>query len=181
MKKIALFMTGLFAVATVANAQTMVMQTQKAKKTPSASYWSMGPTAGFGHSWLSNVENQNFKPAFSLGLGFVNSRNNHWAWGADIIASAEGYDMEYNLNGTMYDVEVTPIYLRLNPKVYYFFGDYGDAFRPKLYLGPSVAYKMDERQDSELNAIGLSDGVPHLLTLIIVRYLIILMRVSLWV
>lgn len=111
-----------------------------------ASNVSLGPIAGFGHSWTTNMVNGEFKPSAQLGLGVVYSRFEHWGWGGDLAVSHEGYTMGRTTNGVYNTMTVNPVYLRLTPKAYYFFGKYGNDIRPKVYLGPSVAYKIDETQ-----------------------------------
>ena len=128
-------------------------------KRSNVDYVSVGPVAGFGHSWLTGVDDQDFKAAFHLGIGMIYSKREHFGWGTDLVVSHEGYKMEDNASNT--ELVVNPVYLRLTPKFYYFFGKYGDKVRPKLYAGPSLAYKMDEHinwndealSDDEVNTL----------------------------
>lgn len=145
MKKLAILTIGLvLGSLTAVDAQTQA----KAKKTKTgAEYWSLGPIMGFGGSWMTGMNNQNFKPSGELGVGFIYSRREHWGFGADLTGSSEGYVAEYTMNGVKYTSNITPVYLRLTPKAYYFFGDYGDIVRPKIYLGPSVGVKLGEGQE----------------------------------
>lgn len=108
-----------------------------------AHYLSLGPVVGFGHSWVSGVENQKFKPSVQAGIRLIHSRHEHWGWGADLVVSHEGFKAKDELSGLEW--KANPVYLRLTPKLYYFFGKYGQKIRPKLFVGPSVAYKIDER------------------------------------
>lgn len=103
------------------------------------SYISLGPIGGFGHSWTSNMNNR-FKTSAHLGIAMIYSRFEHWGWGTELTASHEGYSTAIGNQTFTYD----PTYLRMTPKAYYFFGNYGDNIRPKIYLGPSVAYKVAE-------------------------------------
>lgn len=103
------------------------------------SYISLGPIGGFGHSWTSNMNNR-FKPSAHLGIAMTYSRFEHWGWGTELTASHEGYSTAIGNQTFTYD----PTYLRMTPKAYYFFGNHGDNIRPKIYLGPSVAYKVAE-------------------------------------
>ena len=125
----------LFMAYSSANAQS--------SKRSNIDYTSLGPIAGFGHSWLSGMDNQDFKPSIQLGIGMIYSKYEHLGIGADFSVSHEGYRMENELTNTEWTVN--PLYLRLTPKLYYFFGEYGALVRPKIYAGPSVAYKIDER------------------------------------
>lgn len=116
-------------------------QAEKATKT---SYTSLGPVAGFGHSWLSNRDFQQFKATPSLGIGLIYSRYEHWGWGGTLMVSHEGFTNEYRVGNNMYRQSFSPVYVRLTPKAYYFFGDYKSTVRPKVFLGPSVGVKVQE-------------------------------------
>jgi hypothetical protein len=133
-------------------------QAAKADKT---SYTSLGPVAGFGHSWMSNMDNQQFKPSAHLGIGLIYSRYEHWGWGADITASHEGFKQDYMWAGNKYRTSVDPTYIRATPKAYYFFGDYKNSVRPKIYLGPSVAVKVQEDRYTENMTMNQSDVVRN--------------------
>ncbi len=117
----------------------------KTTKARGTSFLSLGPIGGFGHSWTSNMDNR-FKPSAHLGIGMIYSRFEHWGWGTELTASHEGYSTRLGSNGTTQYISYDPTYLRMAPKAYYFFGRYGDNVRPKIYLGPSVAYKLVEDQ-----------------------------------
>jgi hypothetical protein len=128
------------------------LHAQSAKRSQ-IEYVSLGPIAGFGHSWVSDMDDQKFKPSVHLGIGLIYSRHEHWGWGADLTVSHEGFKAKDD--ATDLELSVNPVYLRFTPKAYYFFGNYGDRIRPKVYLGPSVAYKVDERvslDDERLNS-----------------------------
>lgn len=49
-------------------------------------------------------------------------------------------------------ISVNPIYARLTLQITYFFGKHGNRFRPKVFLGPSVAFKLDELYHSNGNS-----------------------------
>jgi len=145
MKVLTLAATTLLAASTYATAQS--------KKHSNVEYLSLGPIAGFGHSWVSGLDKQDFKASVQLGAALIYSRHEHWGLGIDLAASHEGFKSEDEATSTEW--VVNPVYLRFTPKVYYFFGKYGDKVRPKLYAGPSVAYCVDERvtwNDSKLSS-----------------------------
>lgn len=149
MKRILLFTAGLMiAASTQVSAQ--------------ASKFSLGPTVGFGHSWTTNMVNGEFHPSGQVGASLIYSQSEHWGWGGDLAVSSEGYTMGRTMNNVYTTMSVAPLYLRLTPKAYYFFGNYGQSIRPKVYLGPSVAYKLDEmhyvngtRMDNTSDAIAV--------------------------
>jgi outer membrane protein W len=97
---------------------------------------SLGGTAGFGHAWLSNATNSTYQPAGNLGLSLTYSTETNWGFGADLKWSIEGGKTSTSnfTNTTRLD------YVRVPLKVMYFFGERGNAFRPKLTVGPSVGF-----------------------------------------
>lgn len=118
---------------------------QKPAKDKLASHLSLGPVVSFGHSWNSNLPGEgSFKPSPALGVGLVYSKNEHWGFGAQLLASHEGYRREVNFGSSTIRGSVNPVYVRLPLHAIYFFGKYGDKVRPKLYAGPSIAVKVDE-------------------------------------
>ncbi len=141
MKRLALFIAGLLAVANVASAQSTASE-----KTSNSigEYMSVGPVIGMGNSWVGHMGGDNkFMPAANLGVGFVYARNQHWGWGGQLLFATEGYNVNYN----GYNAMATTEYLRLPLSGYYFFGDYKNIVRPKIFLGPEFGLKLGE-QDS---------------------------------
>lgn len=133
----------MFAAAMAVSAMAFGQNADNITDRRGTSYISLGPVGGFGHSWTSNMNNR-FKPSAHLGIAMIYSRFEHWGWGTELTASHEGYSTLTGVNGTEQTISYDPTYLRMTPKAYYFFGDYGDNIRPKIYLGPSVAYKLAE-------------------------------------
>ena len=118
---------------------------------------SLGPIAGFGHSWVSDMQGMEFKPSAHLGIGLIYSNHANWGWGADLTASHEGFTQEYMQNGQEYNFTVDPTYLRLTPKAYYFFGAAGSSVRPKIFLGPSVGLLLIEDHYMKNETMGQRD------------------------
>lgn len=105
----------------------------------------VGPVAGIGNSWVANLPGTaDFKTTGYLGVGMVKMSSTHWAWGGQLALSSEGYQLNF-LNSVQ---KVTPIYLRMPMRVYYFFGRPGYAVRPELYLGPSFGMKVAEHSST---------------------------------
>lgn len=94
---------------------------------------SFGPTAGFGHAWMSNTTNGKYKPAGNVGVSLLYSSTPHIGFGADLKYSIEGNKTQIGVQET----ENTLNYVRIPLKVIYFFGEYGDRIRPKIAVGPS--------------------------------------------
>lgn len=113
-----------------------------------AQHLSLGPVASLGHSWTSGISgNRDFKFAPALGVGLVYSRHENIGWGGELTISHEGFKSEYLLaNGMVQDVTVNPVYLRMPLHLIYFFGQRGDKVRPKIYAGPTLGLRIDERR-----------------------------------
>jgi hypothetical protein len=118
---------------------------------------SLGPVAGFGHSWVSGMNNADFKPSAQLGVGFIHSRHANWAWGANLVASHEGYSYTNWMNGQQYNYAVDPTYLRLTPRAYYFIGPANWGVRPKVYAGPSLGLLLAEDRYIRNETMGNTD------------------------
>jgi hypothetical protein len=101
---------------------------------------------------------QEFKPSAYLGIGFLYSKYEHWAWGANLTASHEGFRNTYMVNGQEYTNNVDPTYLRLTPRAYYFFGKYTNMVRPKVFLAPSLGVKVMEDNYSDDVPMNYAEG-----------------------
>ena len=88
-----------------------------------AQTFSIGPTVGFGHSWITNsAGDSKFNPAWNAGIAAVYSTNSHWGIGADVKYSAEGNKVEQlGITNT-----INTNYVRVPLKAIYFFGKQGD-------------------------------------------------------
>ena len=150
MKKLMMFTTGLIlAAATTTVAQKSVL--------------SIGPTASFGDSWVRSVPSsgdRDFKFSPSFGVGMVYSESEHWGFGTGLSVSHEGYKADYRMNNGEYEkVSVNPVYLRMPMSAIYFFGKYGDRVRPKIYAGPSLGLKVDEKHWNSLDEPRTPEGM----------------------
>lgn len=97
---------------------------------------SLGVTGSFGHTWMKDDYTNEFKPALGIGLRLVYSANEHIGIGGDFKFSAEGAKREAG-NA---EINTHLNYIRLNPQFLYFFGEYGQAVRPKIFVGPSLGF-----------------------------------------
>ncbi len=112
----------------------------------------LGPTAGFGHAWLSNTSNSKYKPAGNVGLALVYSASPHLGFGADLKFSIEGNKTETGIRVA----ENTLDYIRVPLKLIYFFGDYGDRLRPKIAAGPSFGFLIGGNREIRDNGMQIS-------------------------
>jgi outer membrane protein W len=143
MKTITLALAAVLSIASV-NAQNL----------------SFGPTAGFGHSWTNSEKgslDRMFHPSYNLGGKLVYSFVSHWGISGDVKFSSEGQtlgvDNENKVVGRLN-------YIRVPLQGIYFFGEYGDAVRPKVSLGPSFGFlvggKTKTYEDDEVIATAKS-------------------------
>lgn len=105
---------------------------------------SIGPVAGFGHSYLSmeddNGPGNKFFPAWNAGVKLVYSIVSHWGISVDLKLSGEGGKTENVVLGDTYTFKYRANYVRLPIQGVYFFGKLGDPVRPKLSFGPSLGF-----------------------------------------
>lgn len=123
------------------------------------SKFSLGPNAGFGHSSVSNYDNETFKLAANAGLSLVYSATEHFGIGLDAKYSYEGVK-------TGKDQGIDLNYFRFPLKAIYFFNDYGDKLRPKIFAGPSFGFlssakanDVDVKNSFNSSDVGLTAGV----------------------
>lgn len=109
---------------------------------------SLGVVGSVGHSWTSNTGgDRDFKFAPALGIGMVYSHNQHWGYASELLVSHEGFKNDYYVgNGAYQKMTINPVYLRMPMHIVYFFGKYGDRVRPKVFAGPTLGLKLDEKQ-----------------------------------
>ncbi|WP_018613765.1 porin family protein [Segetibacter koreensis] len=99
------------------------------------SKFSLGPNAGFGHTWVSNSNNAKFKLAANAGVAMVYSATEHFGIGLDAKYSYEGVKTG---SGAANALDLN--YFRFPLKAIYFFNNYGNQFRPKIFAGPSFGF-----------------------------------------
>jgi len=115
---------------------------------------SVGPVAGFGHTWISNVEGKTrYKPSGNFGAQLYYSATEHIGIGAALLYSIEGG--ENRISGSTYTARLN--YLRLPIQAAYFFGNYGDRVRPKLAFGPSIGFLVGGKQMLNTSESGVGD------------------------
>jgi len=136
-------------------------------------YISLGPVVGFGHSGVSNGDfgstmdvQSDFHPSFSVGLGLIYAKNPHWGFGGELLFSQEGYKKTFtdkSFADFSFDETNNASYIRLPLRVYYFFGQYKQKVRPKVYAGPSFGFNMGNKisrsADGDLMQT-IADGAP---------------------
>ena len=115
---------------------------------------SVGPNAGFGHTWMSGSGENRYQPAGNFGVALVYSHNNHVGLGVDLKYSIEGGKKEF----ANVDVTSRLNYIRVPVKGIYFFRDYGASFRPKISLGPSFGFLVGGEQEAGSLKIDAKDA-----------------------
>jgi outer membrane protein W len=121
-----------------------------------AQTFSIGPTAGFGHSWISNTGGDGkFNPAWNAGVSFIYSTKSNIGIGADLKYSAEGNKSTTgNITNT-----INANYVRVPVKVIYFFGKQGDAVRPKISAGPSFGFLTDANETTSVEGVKVKTDI----------------------
>ncbi len=117
---------------------------------------SIGPTGGFGHSWITNTAGDaKFNPAWNAGISLVYSTKSNWGMGADVKYSAEGNKSE-RLGTT---TTVNTNYVRVPLKAIYFFGQQGDAVRPKISAGPTFGFLTNANEATSIEGVKVKTDI----------------------
>ena len=102
-----------------------------------AQEFSMGPAIGISNSWIQDAPGDTEGLlGFNAGLALVYSTEEHWGIGIDLKYSAEGVQTKFR--GETLKTHLN--YVRVPLKVIYFFNKFGNDFRPKIYVGPSLGF-----------------------------------------
>jgi outer membrane protein W len=94
--------------------------------------WSIGPRGGVNFANVTNVEESQSITGVVLGLTTTYSLNENSGLTLEALYSVEGYKAPFSEYHLRY-LEV-PLYFD------YFFGQLGDRFRPKVYVGVAPAF-----------------------------------------
>lgn len=100
-----------------------------------AQEFSLGPAVAYQRTWAA--DNNNRTDGFngvSAGLKWNYSSISSWGIGGAFNYSMEGFNQ--NIEGL--NSRTTLHYMRIPVQVNYFFGEFGDDFRPKIYAGPTL-------------------------------------------
>jgi hypothetical protein len=115
---------------------------------------SFGPTAGFGHSFLSiknNTFDKKFFPSSNIGAKITYSIATHWNIGADMKLSGEGGKFNGDFNGDNYEHTYRADYIRIPFQGTYLFGKPLDAMRPKISVGPTLGFLIGGESTLDVN------------------------------
>lgn len=119
---------------------------------------SIGPSIGFGHAFQTPYHSD-FFPSWNAGVTAIYGPVEWWGLGVDVRYSVEG--AKTMVEGTERTMRLS--YIRIPVKFIGFFGDYTDAFRPKVGLGPSFGFLMDQEDTYNVKANPFDVGVQGLL------------------
>lgn len=110
---------------------------EKDPKTPVESNFSLGVKGGIQTSSFSRFAPIHTRVGWNAGLTMTYSSWEHWGLGGDILYTRTGgyYSVDRAVD-TRHTVHTD--FVRLVPKVTYFFMDLEDPIRPKVFLGPNV-------------------------------------------
>lgn len=147
-------------------------------------YISLGPVISFGHSGVTNgkyLDGMNdvqlkskFHPSFTAGISAIYAKNPHWGFGGELLYEQSGFtkNIKYDkgvqpgpgmwISPLDYDQIKNLSYIRIPLRVYYFFGQYKQKVRPKVYAGPSFGFKISGSNQLEGNDVFSSDAIQML-------------------
>jgi len=99
----------------------------------------------------NNQDGVDVNPQFlwNAGATFVYSTKTHLGFGIDLKYSSEGYDASSVFGDSIIDFSIHLNYLRLPVKMIYFFGKYGDHFRPKIFLGVNPGFLLSAKEETD--------------------------------
>lgn len=164
----------LVATATAQTTTTTTTATTTSSSSSGGSKFSMGPVVGAGYTGVSGLKNTKFKVGGDAGLAMVYSAAEHFGIGLDVLYSLEGmkqdgpdpldvtHTITYNLNLN---------YIRVPLKAIYFFNQYGNSVRPKIFVGPSFGFlttakvksgsypQTDVKDNAKSTDVGIIGGV----------------------
>ena len=121
------------------------------------SQWSIGPTAGYGHTYITPYTDH-FYSHWNLGMTAVYGPVEWWGFGADLLYSIEG---GRHSEGHREDKDhITRLsYLRIPVKGMVFLRDYEDDFRPKFTLGPSFGFLLNADDNYDIGVYKFDMGL----------------------
>jgi hypothetical protein len=126
-----------------------------AQDLPKTSKFSIGPSFGFGHAYLTPY-NCEFFPTWSAGIISVYAPVQWFGLGVDVRYSSEGSRTKVQDSGTRTTVLN---YVRVPVKAIFFFGDVEDDFRPKVSVGPSFGFLVSETDPYDAKVWPFDAGV----------------------
>lgn len=102
-----------------------------------AQEFSLGPAVAYQRTWAAgnNYRTDGFN-GVNAGLKWNYSTISNWGVGGAFNYSMEGFNQ--NIEGL--ESKTTLHYMRIPVQVNYFFGEFGDDFRPKVYAGPTLGF-----------------------------------------
>ena len=122
--------------------------------------FSLGPRVGVNFANVSNVDDSKAATGLVLGLTSTYSISETVGITLDILYSQEGYKIENVSDEVSLDYVQIPLYFDV------FFGDLGQSFRPKIYIGlsPGILMKaevgdLDIKDDTRSLVLDLSGGL----------------------
>jgi hypothetical protein len=116
---------------------------------------SIGFMGGFGHSFIMPYQNYTFNSSWEAGLSSTYSDWAHWGLGFDITYSSEGSRLR--ISDQTYKTQLD--YIRVPMRAIYFFKTYADDFRPKITLGPTLGFLVNEVNSTGASSFDLGGSL----------------------
>lgn len=139
MKKLFVALAFLVGTFTMVNAQNNI---------------AIGPIVGVGLSKFTGDdagEGVKFKVGPEFGASFIFSPQANWGIGADFLYSIEGAQAEVGNDKFKTNVD----YIRVPLRFIYFFGDWDQSVRPKIFAGPTLGFLVK----AESEDVDIKDGI----------------------
>ncbi|MEP7263394.1 MAG: porin family protein [Bacteroidota bacterium] len=115
-------------------------------------YFSAGPRLGVNFSDISGFDNSEMKAGLLVGAFAVYSFQEHFGVSLDLLYSREGAKYKTTVTSPGFtfksDVKARLNYLRIPLQACVFFGQFGDALRPKISLGPDLGFLLSAENKS---------------------------------
>ena len=110
------------------------------------SKFSIGFKGGYGHSTIMPFTHATFCPSWDAGIAAVYAPAVHWGVEVDALYSEEGVNYKYRSSGeeTYHTKQIYLDYVRIPVKAVYFFRAYDKDFRPKIAVGPSMGFLVNQ-------------------------------------
>jgi len=114
----------------------------------------VGPKVGVNVTTLTNLEGLESRAGFTAGGFLVYSFIENFGVGVDLLYSKEGARYEFDVRDgddfARYKFKTDLNYFRINVPFNYFFFKQENAFRPKIFAGPSLGILLSAKNKSEL-------------------------------
>ncbi len=141
MKSFAFISACLFSVIGFSQTNNNIIPSEPIKPAP----FSIGIKGGYGHSFIMPYSDYAYNSSWDGGISFIYAPWKHFGVGLDALYSSEG--ASFKISDDIQSVQLN--YIRVPVKAIYFFRDYEKDFRPKIAIGPTIGFLMNESNNGQ--------------------------------